>query len=229
MSCLGLNGGRPFWSFYSFANFSRVKPVSAVLREAGGASSESEEPLIIGGSFDSEHAKGGRGLVKQLSVSDLVFYGVGSTVGAGIYSLIGPGLKEAGEWCGGASCPVGTRCIRSHPAAVAVCCAVAVCADSIRTITRCYRGLYGAAARGGAPALANRVHRSVTRLCVLLLLCYAVLSGPALVLSFLLGAISCIFTGLAYSEFAARIPVAGSAYIVRRLPRGVHLHVLVCH
>ena len=41
------------------------------------------------------------------------------------------------------------------------------------------------------------------------------LAGPGLVLSFLAGAISCVFTGLAYSEFAARLPVAGSAYTVR--------------
>ena len=37
-------------------------------------------------------------------------------------------------------------------------------------------------------------------------------AGPGLLLSFLLGAISCVFTALCYSEFASRIPVAGSAY-----------------
>ena len=37
-----------------------------------------------------------RTLQKRLGAWDLVFYGVGSTVGAGIYSLVGPGLKEAG-------------------------------------------------------------------------------------------------------------------------------------
>jgi basic amino acid/polyamine antiporter, APA family len=37
-------------------------------------------------------------------------------------------------------------------------------------------------------------------------------AGPALVLSFLLVAIACGFAALCYSEFAAMVPVAGSAY-----------------
>ena len=37
-------------------------------------------------------------------------------------------------------------------------------------------------------------------------------AGPAIVLSFILAGIGCIFAGLCYSEFASMIPVAGSAY-----------------
>jgi APA family basic amino acid/polyamine antiporter len=37
-------------------------------------------------------------------------------------------------------------------------------------------------------------------------------AGPAITLSFLLGAIACIFTALAYAELASMLPVAGSAY-----------------
>ncbi|MCI1857225.1 MAG: amino acid permease [Sporolactobacillus sp.] len=37
-------------------------------------------------------------------------------------------------------------------------------------------------------------------------------SGPALVLSFVLAGLACCFAALCYSEFAAMIPVAGSAY-----------------
>ena len=37
-------------------------------------------------------------------------------------------------------------------------------------------------------------------------------AGPGITISFLIGAVSCIFTALVYSEFAARVPVTGSAY-----------------
>ncbi|RYL86510.1 amino acid permease [Sporolactobacillus sp. THM19-2] len=38
------------------------------------------------------------------------------------------------------------------------------------------------------------------------------LSGPALILSFLLSGLACCFAALCYAEFASMIPVAGSAY-----------------
>lgn len=37
-------------------------------------------------------------------------------------------------------------------------------------------------------------------------------AGPAVSLSFVLAALGCAFAGLCYAEFAAMIPVAGSAY-----------------
>src|SRR5215471_4349538 len=37
-------------------------------------------------------------------------------------------------------------------------------------------------------------------------------AGPSLVLSMLLSAVGCGFAGLCYAEFAALVPVAGSAY-----------------
>ena len=40
----------------------------------------------------------------------------------------------------------------------------------------------------------------------------AMYAGPALVISFLLSAVSCAFAGLCYAEFASMIPIAGSAY-----------------
>ncbi len=37
-------------------------------------------------------------------------------------------------------------------------------------------------------------------------------AGPAIVLSFILSAVACVFAGLCYAEFASLIPIAGSAY-----------------
>ena len=40
----------------------------------------------------------------------------------------------------------------------------------------------------------------------------ATFAGPAIVISFVLAAIGCVFAGLCYSEFSTMIPIAGSAY-----------------
>ncbi len=37
-------------------------------------------------------------------------------------------------------------------------------------------------------------------------------AGPAIVLSFVIAGVGCVFAGLCYSEFASMIPIAGSAY-----------------
>src|SRR5881394_1176512 len=40
----------------------------------------------------------------------------------------------------------------------------------------------------------------------------ATYAGPAVVLSFIISGVGCVFAGLCYAEFAAMIPIAGSAY-----------------
>src|ERR1700689_3332839 len=37
-------------------------------------------------------------------------------------------------------------------------------------------------------------------------------AGAAVTVSFLVGAVGCVFAGMCYAEFAAMIPIAGSAY-----------------
>ncbi|GAB9466468.1 hypothetical protein Gpo141_00003842 [Globisporangium polare] len=78
-----------------------------------------------------QQGKHGASLKKCLTLVDLIAYGVGCSVGAGVYSLVGVGAQIA---------------------------------------------------------------------------------GPAISLSFLISGVACIFTSLTYSEFAARLPVTGSAY-----------------
>jgi amino acid transporter len=114
----GAERGGAGWTRDLYAALVRRKPISRAPTEAEAGA---------GG----EEGGGGEGLRKSLTLVDLLGYGVGTTVGAGIYSLLGPG---------------------------------------------------------------------------------SLVAGPGIVLSFLAGAVSCVFTGLAYSEFAARCPVSGSAY-----------------
>src|SRR6201998_161309 len=45
-------------------------------------------------------------------------------------------------------------------------------------------------------------------------------AGPGLMLSFVLSGLGCTFAGLCYAEFAAMIPLAGSAYTYAYAPRG---------
>src|ERR1700741_3065638 len=45
-------------------------------------------------------------------------------------------------------------------------------------------------------------------------------AGPAIILSFTLAAVACVFAGLCYAEFASMIPVAGSAYTDGYSPLG---------
>lgn len=84
----------------------QVKSVDQVMSEVKRENEELENkskdestPLLAdSGSDDPEKAKNQKkGLKRELKVYDLIGYGVGSTVGAGIYSLVAAAAAKAGN------------------------------------------------------------------------------------------------------------------------------------
>jgi APA family basic amino acid/polyamine antiporter len=108
------------FSIHAISRRRPLPPVTSCDGPSNGLEKESELPK-----------RAPQKLKRTLNLLDLIFYGVGCSVGAGIYSLVGIGAK---------------------------------------------------------------------------------LAGPSIALSFLLCGTACCFTSLAYAEFAARVPLAGSAY-----------------
>lgn len=110
----------------------RRKPLLQTMQSMAPTSPESSPKSASGGGTGGEGGKSKRvGLKRSLTLFDLILYGVGCSVGAGIYCLVGIGAQIA---------------------------------------------------------------------------------GPGISLSFLSCGMACVLTSLAYAEFAARIPVTGSAY-----------------
>jgi amino acid transporter len=107
----------------------QTKSVAIVMQEA--AEDSGEAPSADGSGQPSDGVQQSQSLQKVLTIYDIIAYGVGSTVGAGIFVTTGTGALNA---------------------------------------------------------------------------------GPAIVLSFTLASLSCLFSAFAYSEFASRVPVSGSAY-----------------
>jgi APA family basic amino acid/polyamine antiporter len=52
-------------------------------------------------------------------------------------------------------------------------------------------------------------------------------AGPAITLSFIMGAIACVFTALAFAELASMLPVSGSAYCYAQVTVGEGMAMLV--
>ena len=113
-----------FFSAYSLNALTRRKDILSVLTTE--IDDEELKPVNI-----STATSVPRKLKKELNLYDVIAYGLSATIGAGIYSIVGPAVAIA---------------------------------------------------------------------------------GPGIAISFVLGAVTGIFTGLAYAEFASRVPCPGSAY-----------------
>lgn len=119
-------------SSYSVQALTRRRPLTPVAsRSSYGSLLSSTRSRDEGSPSNSAASSPNPALKRSLGLVDVIFYGVGCSVGAGIYSLVGIGAD---------------------------------------------------------------------------------LAGPSIALSFLLCGTACCFTSLAYAEFAARVPLAGSAY-----------------
>ena len=122
-------------SSYSISAITRRRPLtpssSYVNNPSTGGSGDSANLYMQQQEEEQQTSQHNNKLQRRLTLVDIIFYGVGCSVGAGIYSLVGVGVS---------------------------------------------------------------------------------LAGPSIALSFLLCGGSCIFTSLSYAEFAARVPLAGSAY-----------------
>lgn len=113
------------WTSFSTSHTMDYTSVSSAISRRRPLSPQSKVDDSCSPNEERSHLK------RSLNLADLIFYGVGCSVGAGIYSLVGIGAD---------------------------------------------------------------------------------LAGPSIALSFLLCGVACCFTSLAYAEFAARVPLAGSAY-----------------
>jgi hypothetical protein len=79
-------GRGQFWSYYSWNNFTRLKPIDMVLAESHGDGGGDHQPLLPSvNNGDGDLGVAAKSVVvlpkRRLGVADLVFFGVGSTVG----------------------------------------------------------------------------------------------------------------------------------------------------
>jgi amino acid transporter len=109
----------------------RAQTTAQVLHEAAEEEAETAAADSAAAAASGGNGAPAGGMAKVLTVWDVIAYGIGSTLGAGIYAITGAGAHAA---------------------------------------------------------------------------------GPAVVLSFCVAAIACMFSAFSYMEFAARVPIAGSAY-----------------
>ncbi len=77
-----------FWTYYSWNNFVRVKPIALVMKDVAESAEMDHQPLLpsVNKVVTDGDAAIGAAVVsapkRRLGVFDLVFFGVGSTVGA---------------------------------------------------------------------------------------------------------------------------------------------------
>jgi basic amino acid/polyamine antiporter, APA family len=89
----------PCCSWFSIQALTRRRPL-----DSGGGQNKKKKNDSVGDENDLLL------LHRRLTATDLVFYGVGCSVGAGIYSLIGIGARTAGPAIAGSFCLAGMAC-----------------------------------------------------------------------------------------------------------------------
>lgn len=83
---------------YSPSNLIQIKSVQQVLDEVEEeAEAESQRLMEISVNLAKDENAPKKALKKELRIWDLIAYGVGSTVGSGIYSLVGTAAVKAGK------------------------------------------------------------------------------------------------------------------------------------
>jgi len=108
---------RSRWSYYTLAAITRTKSTAQVLHEAAEEEAEAngaaEAAAAAADAGAPAAAAGSGGMAKVLTVWDVIAYGIGSTLGAGIFAITGSGAHAAGPAVVLSFCVAAVACLFS--------------------------------------------------------------------------------------------------------------------